>query len=134
VSITVDFQEGMTLRDLVLNAGGLSPAADLNIEVARLADPTRRETRQIAEIVHLQADLSFFVSEQDRRRYMGPTRPAAGTAADFVLQPCDRVTVRPLADFELQRSVTVTGEVRSAASKTGRTCRSDSSLHIPARG
>jgi polysaccharide biosynthesis/export protein len=111
-TITVDFQEGMTVRDLVLNAGGLSPAADLNIEVARLADPTRRETRRIAEIIHLQADASFFVSEQDRRRYMGPTPPAAGTAGEFVLQPYDRVTVRPLADFELQRSVTVTGEVR----------------------
>jgi polysaccharide biosynthesis/export protein len=42
----------------------------------------------------------------------GTAPPANGTAGDFVLQPYDRVTIRPLADFELQRSVTVAGEVR----------------------
>ena len=111
-TVTLDFQEGMTVRDLVLQAGGLNPSADLTIEVARLADPTRRDDRRVAEIIQLQADASFFVSDQDRRRYMGPTPPQSGSAGDFVLQPYDHVTVRPLADFELQRSVTVRGEVR----------------------
>jgi polysaccharide biosynthesis/export protein len=115
-SVTVDFQEGMTLRDLVLQAGGLSPAADLTIEVARLADPTRLDTHQIAQIIHLQADASFFVSEQDRRRYLGPPPSVRGSASDFVLQPYDRVTVRSLPELEFQRAVTVTGEVRHAGS------------------
>ena len=66
----------------------------------------------MAEIIQVQADASFFVSEQDRRRYMGPTPPANPQGGSLVLQPYDHVTVRPLADFELQRSVTVRGEVR----------------------
>ena len=111
-SLTVEFQEGMTLRDLVLMAGGLRPTADLTIEVARMTDLARRETRQIAEIIHVQADASFLVSEQDRRRYLGPPPPANGTAGDLVLQPFDRVMVRPLPELEFQRAVTVQGEVR----------------------
>jgi hypothetical protein len=70
--------------------GGLSPPGeDLSIDVARLADPAPRvaEIRQIAEIIHIQAEVSFFVSEQDRRRYLGPPPPTNGSAADFVLQP-----------------------------------------------
>jgi polysaccharide biosynthesis/export protein len=67
---------------------------------------------RVAEIIRLQADASFFASEQDRRRYMGPAPPQSRSAVDFVLQPCDHFTVRALADFELQRSVTVRGEVR----------------------
>jgi polysaccharide biosynthesis/export protein len=111
-TLTFEFQEGMTLRDLVLQAGGLRPSADLTIEVARMADPIRRETRQIAEIIHVQADASFFVSEQDRRRYLGPPPPTNGSASDFFLQPFDRVLVRPLPELEFQRAVTVGGEVR----------------------
>jgi polysaccharide biosynthesis/export protein len=111
-TLTFEFQEGMTLRDLILKAGGLRPSADLTIEVARMADPTRRETRQIAEIIQVQADASFFVSEQDRRRYLGAPPPTDGSAADFVLQPFDRILVRPLPELEFQRAVTVRGEVR----------------------
>jgi polysaccharide biosynthesis/export protein len=117
-SLTFEFHEGMTLRDLVLQAGGLRPSADLIIEVARLADPTRRDTRQIAEIIHVQADASFFVSEQDRRRYLGNPPPNPGSAGDFVLQPYDRVLVRPLPNLEFQRAITVQGEVRHAGSYT----------------
>jgi polysaccharide biosynthesis/export protein len=106
------FHEGMTLRDLVLNAGGLRPSADLTIEIARLADPQRRDTRQIAEIIHVEADASFFVSEQDRRRYLGRLPENHGSAGEFLLQPYDRVLVRPLPELEFQRSVRIHGEVR----------------------
>jgi polysaccharide biosynthesis/export protein len=117
-SLTVEFHEGMTLRDLVLAAGGLRPSADLTIEIARLADPTRSDTRQIAEIIQVQADASFFVSEQDRRRYLGNPPANPGSAGDFVLQPYDRVLVRPLPDLVFQRAITVQGEVRHAGSYT----------------
>ncbi len=105
------FQEGMTLRDLILKAGGLKPTADLTVEVARLARTNRSDPAQIAEIYRIPVDSTYFVSDQDLRHYLGEV-PPTGPAAEFLLMPYDRVQVRPLADLEFQRSVEVRGEVR----------------------
>lgn len=105
------FFEGMTLRDLIIRAGGLEPTADLTVHVARLPDPTSRSADQTAEIVEVQLDSSYFVSSQDQRLYLGDL-PPGDAAAGFQLRPYDRVLVRRLPDIELDRAAKVTGEVR----------------------
>ncbi|NIY09440.1 MAG: hypothetical protein GWN02_14660, partial [Gemmatimonadetes bacterium] len=106
------FYEGMTLRDLILKAGGLRPTADLTVEVARLARPDRSDRDQISEVIRVRVDSSYFVSDQDRRLYLGGDVPGDGAAAEFELMPYDRVLVRPLPELEFQRSVKIRGEIR----------------------
>jgi polysaccharide export outer membrane protein len=112
------FYEGMTLKDLILKAGGLRPTADLEIEIARLADPSRTDRNQIAEVIRVTVDSSYFVSDQDQRFYLGGQVPDNGPAADFLLRPYDRVMVRPLPDLEFHRSVAFAGQVRYPGSYT----------------
>ncbi len=106
------FYEGMTLRDLILKGGGLRPTADLTVEVARLARPDRSDRDQISEVIRVRVDSSYFVSDQDRRLYLGGDVPGDGAAAEFELMPYDRVLVRPLPELEFQRSVKIRGEIR----------------------
>lgn len=106
------FEEGMTLRDLILRAGGLQPTADLEVEVARIPDPELRDTDTIARVIRVRVDSSFMVSPQAREYHLGQRSAADGAAAEFLLRPYDRVTVRMLPDFELQRTVQVRGFVR----------------------
>jgi hypothetical protein len=65
-----------------------------------------------------EADASFVVSEQDRRRYLGNLPASSNAAGVFALQPYDRVLVRPLPDLAFQRAVAIHGEVRHAGSYT----------------
>ena len=102
---------GMTLRDLVMMARGLRDGALLDsVEVARL--PADRRGGTLA--VRLSASMdSTFLLEPDQSTYRllpGIPGPARG-ATDFVLEPFDRVTVFRQPEFELLRTVVVTGEV-----------------------
>ena len=106
------FQEGMTLRDLILKAGGLEPTADLTVEVARLARPNASNPNQTAEVFRIRVDSTYFISTQDRRHYLGGEMPDDGAAAEFELRPYDQVLVRPIPELEFQRSVVLAGEVR----------------------
>ncbi len=106
------FEEGMTLRDLILRAGGLEPTADLTVEVARLPDPRLRGGDTIAEVIEVRVDSSYLVSRQGQQFYQGELGTADGAAAEFLLQPYDRVSVRELPDFDTQQTVQIRGEVR----------------------
>ncbi len=107
------YHEGMTLRDLVLQAGGLQPSAALrDVEVARL--PKTREEGVIASTFHAAIDSSYFA-----------TSGTPSTAAETVLEPYDNVLVFRQPDWQLQQTVVLTGEVRypgvySLRSKTER--------------
>ncbi len=99
--IVLDYREGMTLRDLILMAGGLRESANLlqaevsrlNIEALENTDRTDRPTRTVdAIIVPLQEN---FLTQ----------------STGFVLQPYDRVAIRRLPWWEMQRTVTIRGEV-----------------------
>jgi polysaccharide biosynthesis/export protein len=114
---TERFQEGMTLRDAIIQAGGLRRTADPVVEVARLADPASRGAGQIAHVYRVTVDSTYIVSDEAARHYLGDReriRPQhnGDPAAEFMLQPYDRIFVRSIADFELPRTVTVAGEVR----------------------
>jgi len=96
-----EWREGMTLRDLVLRAGGLTDAADLmRAEVSRLrldavgSRDTGARPEQVVDVITVDLGADFL------------TAPAP-----FPLQPHDRVAVRKLPWYELQRVVSVRGEV-----------------------
>src|SRR5437667_9674919 len=109
---TYPWRPGMTLRQLVVLARGPRIGAALrDAEIARL--PADRSKGQLATTVRVPLDSSY-LSERDSSRYIGPpgvSFPAAGTAPDAPLQPYDNVLIFRQPDFELQRTVTILGEV-----------------------
>src|SRR2546428_1698528 len=109
---TYPWRPGITLRQLVVLARGPRIGADLrDAEIARL--PADRSKGQLATTVRVPLDSSY-LSERDSSRYIGPpgvSFPAAGTAPDAPVQPYDHVLIFRQPDFQLQRTVTITGEV-----------------------
>ena len=94
------FRAGMTMRDLVLQAGGLQPSAALrDAEIARL--PHTREEGVIATTFKVPLDSSFL---------FGTVGSESGTA-ETVLEPYDNVLIFRQPDWQLQQTVVLTGEV-----------------------
>lgn len=110
------YRAGMTMRDLILLAGGLQEGALLTqAEVARL--PESRAGGVTARTVRVALD-STYLFERDaagaRSSFVsvpGVPAPAAG-APEVPLAPYDNVLIFRQPDFELQRTVFVGGEVR----------------------
>jgi protein involved in polysaccharide export with SLBB domain len=108
------WRPGMTLRQLMTLARGPKIGVDLrDAEIARL--PGDRSKGQLATTVRVPLDSSYlFAGADSTARYVGPPGvafPAAGSAADVPLEPYDNVLIFRQPDFELQRVVTITGEV-----------------------
>ena len=107
------WHEGMTLRDLVTLARGPIVGADLReAEVSRL--PDARDQGELADRLRVPLDSSYLSQRAPDGRYAGPAGvdfPAPGTSPDFILAPYDQVLVLRQPDFEMPRSVTITGEV-----------------------
>ena len=91
----VPYREGMTMRDLILMADGLTQDAQLEAEIARL--PEQRPPGALAETVRVPLDSSG----------------AAGPGADTPLQPYDNVLVLRQGEWALQRTVVLSGQVKS---------------------
>lgn len=107
------WRPGITLRDLVLIARGPRVGADLKeAEVARL--PVDRSGGQLATTVRVPLDSSYLLERDSTGKYVGPPGvpiPASG-APEVPLQPYDNVLILRQPDFDLQRTVTLFGEVR----------------------
>lgn len=109
----VPFREGMTVRDLVLLAGGLQQSADLGAaEVARL--PLDRRNGVTAVTTRIPLDSSYLFERSSDGRYLGPPGiPApSGPAPEVLLQPYDNVLILEQPGWQLQRTVAIEGEVR----------------------
>lgn len=108
------WREGMTLRDLVLLAGGLREGAYLReAEVARLPESRDRGTTAVTVRVPLDSSyLGDYVPGQPYRAAPGQVSPAFGTAPEVPLLPYDNVLIMEQPDWQLQRAVALTGEVR----------------------
>ncbi len=107
------WREGMTIRDLMLLARGPTVGADLRYaEVTRL--PDQRATGELADRIVVPLDSSYLSQRSPDGRYEGPPGiafPPAGSAAEFALAPYDQVLVLRQPEFEMPRSVKITGEV-----------------------
>src|SRR6266550_4143501 len=110
---TYPWRPGMTLRQLMVLARGPKIGVDLReAEVARL--PADRSKGQLATTIRVPLDSSYLFVRDSAQHYIGPPGvpfPARGTAQDIALQPYDNVLIFRQPDFELQRTVTITGEV-----------------------
>ncbi|HEX6537020.1 MAG TPA: SLBB domain-containing protein, partial [Gemmatimonadaceae bacterium] len=109
----VMYREGMTLRDLVLMAGGLEESAYLErAEVARL--PENRAGGVTARTFSVPLDSSYLFERGPDGKYLGPPGLPApeGPAPEVVLHPYDNVLILRQPDWHLQRTVVVAGEVK----------------------
>jgi protein involved in polysaccharide export with SLBB domain len=96
------FVDGMTLEDIIFQAGGFEQsAAPYRIEVARrvrsVDQESNEKSNQIARIFQFNVDESLKLGEED---------------ADFTLQPFDNVYVRQLPNYSSQKDIKVIGEVQ----------------------
>jgi protein involved in polysaccharide export with SLBB domain len=109
----VKYREGMTLRDLVLLAGGLEQSAYLNeAEIARL--PENRSAGVTAHTIRVSLDSTYLFERGPGGKYLGPPGiPAPESKAPEVeLQPYDNVLILRQPNWELQRTVVIGGEVK----------------------
>jgi protein involved in polysaccharide export with SLBB domain len=108
----VPYREGMTVRDLVLQAGGLEQSADLReAEIARL--PADRRGGATATTSRVPLDSSYIFERGPDGKYFGPPGlPAAsGSAPEIQLRPYDNVLIFRQPNWELQRTAVISGEV-----------------------
>ncbi len=118
----IRYRDGMTLRDAVLEADGLTEDALLTeAELARM--PANRINGSLATTLRVALDSSYLFDRGPRGEYQGPPGlPAAsGGAPDFPLLPYDNVLIFRQPDWELQRRVTLAGQVRYPGTYTLRT-------------
>lgn len=110
----VRYREGMTIRDAILLADGLTEDAQLEVEVARR--PTEGPTGALAQTMKVPLDSTYLFarhpSEASPEGTDGAGAPAAG-APDTPLQPYDNVLVLRQAGWDLQRTVVIAGQVKA---------------------
>jgi len=107
------WRPGMTLRDLVQLARGPTIGAYLKeAEIARL--PQDRSGGQLATTVRVPLDSTYLFERTADGRFVGPPGvqvPASG-APEVMLDPYDNVLIMQEPQFDLQRAVIVSGQVR----------------------
>jgi protein involved in polysaccharide export with SLBB domain len=109
----VPYREGMTLRDAVLQADGMTEDAWLTeAEIARL--PEDRAEGSIATTFRAPLDSSYLFDRGPNGRYQGPPgAPAqASGSPEVALMPYDNALILRQPDWELPRTVAIAGQVR----------------------
>jgi polysaccharide export outer membrane protein len=108
----VPFREGMTMRDLVLLAGGVTEDADLReAEIARRSQS--EDPGALAKTIRVHLDSTALASggTDGVPTASSPPGGAAGVP-DLALQPYDNVLIMRQAGWETQRLVFLTGQVK----------------------
>ena len=94
----------MTVKDLILLAGGFNYAADKYVEVARQIQYNDKvNSNQVATILRTQinGDLSFSAGQEN-----------------FILQPMDVITITKKMGFSKSEVVTINGQVQNVGKYT----------------
>lgn len=109
----VPYREGMTMRDAVLFAEGLTRDAYLKeAEIARIAG--RRTPTELARTFRVPLDSTYLFGHADAADFTGPPDepvPASG-APEVPLEPYDNVLIMRRGGLDGQRLVYITGQVR----------------------
>ncbi len=91
----LEYDRSLSLQDALIFAGGLKIQADNSkIEVYRVLVEDTKETRVVVATLEVDETLNIINSDED-----------------FVLAPFDQIIVRPVRGYELQRNITLRGEV-----------------------
>ena len=99
-----NYLDSMTVKDLILMAGGFTYAANKNIEVARLIQyGDKVENNQVTTIfkTEINGDLSFNPGQEN-----------------IVLQPLDVITITKKVGYTLPEVITISGQVQSTGKYT----------------
>src|SRR6185437_6920924 len=107
------YREGMTVRDAVLLAGGLTEDAYLKeAEIARIAN--RSDPNALATTIKAPLDSTYFFGRGTDGAYMGPPGAAAAAsgAPEVPLAPYDNVMISRQPGWDQQRLVYLTGQVK----------------------
>jgi protein involved in polysaccharide export with SLBB domain len=103
---SVVFRDSMTLRDLVIQAGGLRDEAYLlEAEIARLPDSIG--SGRLATIRKVPLDSTYVLDPTGHI-----ARPTGARGAEPALEPFDNVFIRRVPGYDQPRTVVVSGEVR----------------------
>jgi protein involved in polysaccharide export with SLBB domain len=106
----VPYREGMTMRDVVLLAGGVTEDADLtSAEIARRAAGANPGI--LATTIRVPLDSTFRAGAGTDGQRVAP-QLGAGGVPDVPLQPYDNVLIMRQTGFDLQRLVYLTGQVK----------------------
>ncbi len=109
------FREGMTVRDAILQADGLTEDASIvEAEVARLPSAADRTAGRVATALRVALDSTYLFERGPGGKYLGPPgRPAPSSGSpEIELFPYDNVLIFRQPDWELQRTVVITGAVQ----------------------
>lgn len=107
------FREGMTVRDAILLADGLREDAYLKeAEIARVPDDRSQGT--VSTTIRVPLDSTYLFARGQAGEYPGmPGVPApAGGTPEVPLQPYDNVLILRQPEWELPRTVKITGQVK----------------------
>ena len=109
----VAYRAGMTVRDAVLLADGLTPDAWLKeAEIARLAEDSTSSA--LATTIRVPLDSSYLFGRRPGDTYAGPPGLAASPSGspETELKPYDNLLIMRQPGWDLQRSVAIVGQVR----------------------
>jgi polysaccharide biosynthesis/export protein len=107
------YRDGMTLRDAVLLSRGMTEDALLTeAEIARL--PLDRTDGSVAETLRVPLDSTYLFERDHDSSYLGAPglASAASGAPEVRLAPYDNILILRQPEWELQRSVVISGQVR----------------------
>ncbi len=105
-----EFKLGMSLKDLILEAGGINESTySYRIELARV-DPQKIDEDTYAEVIDLKMDNDFSLSgyNYDINNVTGKVNIER---KELLLMPYDYISIRPDPFFGLQKKITVSGAV-----------------------
>ena len=111
------YREGISLRDVVLLAGGLDARASVSeAEIARLS--SSRDGGRLAITERVAIDSSYLRVAHARNDGGAGSVAQAGAAREVALRPFDNILIPAQADWTAPRSVVITGEVGAPGTYT----------------
>ena len=98
-----ELKNNMTIKDLILEAGGTSrDVFKYKIELARI-NPENMDDNIYSEIIELEMDNNYSIEGNNYYQHVREN--------EFLLKPYDLIAIRPDPFFNIQKTVVVEGEV-----------------------
>ena len=104
-----ELKTGMTIKDLILEAGGTNENVyRYKVEVARI-DPLNSDLNKYADVITFDIDEKFIIKTPNNEN--GKKNNTQNSNDHFLLKPYDLVSIRPDPYFSNQKQIKISGEV-----------------------